>query len=158
MNKIYYANFVMKRIAFECDTEKNNICTDVIHDKIQRLVSDSGITTSRKNPNKIEVKVTVLKPENGQLVEKDVKVYKIQPPLARMTEVEFTEEQCSLLDGIPYELRDAFTQYAWEHGHSSGYEEVINYLQELVSEFKPAIDKLINRVKLCSTCKSPSGY
>lgn len=65
----------------------------------------------------------------------------------RMTEQEFIEEQDQLLLAFPKELRGTFAYYAWEKGHSSGYEEVINYLYSLRSTFKKPIEQLVERVQ-----------
>lgn len=146
MNRIYNATFNNTTYSFEADTDKDNICVNVLQNKLEELVRKSGLTTPRKEPKTISVKLTVLKVDNGILVEKPVKVYQIQPPLTRMNEQEFAEEQVAILKDIPDELVMPFRQWAWEHGHSSGYEEVICILRNMVDEFQPSIDQLIRRL------------
>ncbi len=48
--------------------------------------------------------------------------------MARMTEEEFNKEQADLLGGIPPELHSALQHFAWDKGHSAGYEEVVGVL------------------------------
>ncbi len=64
-----------------------------------------------------------------------------------MTEQEFAAKQKELLQGIPPEFHGALSYYAWEEGHASGFEEVINHLQILVAELEQPIKVYTKRIK-----------
>lgn len=102
---------------------------------LERIVREAGIKAARKDPQKINISVARLKPPktphaDWQIV--PLGLYQIMPPLTRMTQEEFDGESRQLLLRIPPLLHAALRQLAWEHGHSSGLEEVFNYLQEFV--------------------------
>jgi hypothetical protein len=67
------------------------------------------------------------------------------PP--RMTEKGFNEAQDFILSGVPKEFHSAFSQMAYERGHSSGYEEVIICLRELVGDLKEPIATFQKRIR-----------
>jgi hypothetical protein len=58
-----------------------------------------------------------------------------------MTGEEFEAKQKEELKGLPEEFHSFVRMFAYEHGHSSGYDEVLNYVLELASELKPAVEK-----------------
>jgi len=64
---------------------------------------------------------------------------KFEPYPPRMTEEEFNIAKDKLLEELPKEFRNWASSRSWEDGHSSGYEEVINYLREYVAELKEPI-------------------
>lgn len=61
------------------------------------------------------------------------------PP--RMESEEFYQTQDKLLADVPQEFRGFLTHLAWEEGHSNGYEEVLNLLKSLISDFMEALTK-----------------
>ncbi len=46
-----------------------------------------------------------------------------------------------LLEQVPPEFKSVFSYYAYDKGHYAGEEEELITLENLISEFKPAIDK-----------------
>ena len=50
-----------------------------------------------------------------------------------MTDTEYQKQRNALLKRIPKEYRDGTAQYAWEQGHSCGYQEVLIVLEEIVT-------------------------
>ena len=58
-----------------------------------------------------------------------------------MTAEEFSIKQAELLKSLPEEFHSFVRYYAYEHGHSSGYEEVLGIVQSLVYELEPVIEK-----------------
>jgi len=61
--------------------------------------------------------------------------FKQAPPTPpRMTKDEFAAKQTELLKDIPKQFHGALSYLAWEDGHSSGYENVLNCLQNLIDE------------------------
>lgn len=60
--------------------------------------------------------------------------------IRQLDEKELYEERKSeLLNKIPKEFHNFVSQYAWENGHSSGYDEVINIMSELICRLHPCI-------------------
>ena len=53
----------------------------------------------------------------------------------------FEKRQDELLAQLPEEFRSYVSGRAWESGHSSGYQEVLNYLEDLIFHLTPAIEK-----------------
>jgi hypothetical protein len=124
-------------INFRAGENRQSLYRDVAQDAVRK----AGITTPRKDPKTVHVKMFVLKIDNGQLKREEITGYDVTPPMVRMTENEFYQEREELVMELPVEFHSAVNQMAWEHGHSAGYEEVINYLRELVSNLKPCIEK-----------------
>jgi len=72
------------------------------------------------------------------------------PP--KMTDEEFTKQQDEILSKLPEEFKGALSYMAYERGHSSGKEEVIGILKELVSDLQDAINAFEKRIK--EECRS----
>lgn len=51
-----------------------------------------------------------------------------------MTESEFMERHGEILAKIPSNFHPAVSWYAWEHGHATGYQAVLEILSEIVNE------------------------
>lgn len=64
-----------------------------------------------------------------------------------MTSKEFNEKEKELLDTIPFEFRSTLSYMAYERSHSSGYDEVFDTLQSLVSDLTSAINSFADRLK-----------
>jgi len=73
------------------------------------------------------------------IYEKTCKDFQPIPP--RMTSEEFNVKQDELLSELPEEFRSFVSSYAYDHGHSAGYEEVIGIMSGLVSDLKEPIRK-----------------
>jgi hypothetical protein len=56
-----------------------------------------------------------------------------------MTAHEFKLRQDALLEDVPMHFRGWISYYAWEQGHSAGYEEVLIYITELVDGIKECL-------------------
>ena len=83
--------------------------------------------------------------ECNEAEEKTCKKFLAYPPV--MTHNEFINKKAEILKDIPKELHNALSGMAWERGHSAGYEEVINYLADLVNELKEPITQLETRIR-----------
>lgn len=99
------------------------------------------LTTPRKNPQTVDVKVCGLSIKEGKLERSTGCTFKITPPLERMTEEEYTTEMKAILDTIPESFRSFVSIYSYEHGHSAGYEEIILIANNLVNALKPCIEE-----------------
>lgn len=56
-----------------------------------------------------------------------------------MTTHEFERRQFTIIANVPLPFWAALSAYAWDVGHSSGYEEVLGVLGELVQKLSPCI-------------------
>ena len=56
-----------------------------------------------------------------------------------MTDKEFSEQKQIYLNRLPLQFRSAVDYYCWEKGHSYGYQEVINYIQDMVAMLEKPI-------------------
>ena len=63
-----------------------------------------------------------------------------------MTEAEFTERQKEILEKVPPEFWGNLSYYAYYHGHSSGYEEILSYLDDIVEGLKDPIKNFEHRL------------
>jgi len=63
-----------------------------------------------------------------------------------MEQALFEQKQEKSLAEIPEEFRSFVRTHAWEQGHSCGYQEVLNYVEDMVWSLKPAIEKFQKRV------------
>lgn len=77
--------------------------------------------------------------------EKTCKQFKATPP--RMTQYEFETTQETLLKDVPDEFRGTISYRAWERGHSAGYEEVIAYVREMITDLQSPIKKFEDRIR-----------
>ena len=57
-----------------------------------------------------------------------------------MTQEEFEKKQAEALEFISKEFHKPIKDFAWEIGHSSGFDEVLFHVDDLVDHFKPAIE------------------
>lgn len=62
-----------------------------------------------------------------------------------MTRDEFDKREAEILTAIPEEFHSFVRTLAWEYGHSSGYDEVLNYDETFVWSLKPAIEAFQKR-------------
>jgi hypothetical protein len=157
MSQTFVATFekhIMKdEVYFEADP-KDSKSSLSIRGNVERIIRKSGYTTPRKNPKMLLVNVYSLCAKDGKriLTRSHHSNFEIYPPLARMTEDEFNEEQEKLLKDIPKEFHGAFPGVAWDNGHSAGLEEVISVLSDLISNFKQPIEDYGKR--LVEECKN----
>ncbi len=91
-----------------------------------------NLTTSRANPQQVKLKVYRLDIEKGVLVRQFVGEESVMPYLEKMTQAEYDQEMASLLEELPIAFHNFVNREAWDQGHSSGLEEVINIAGRLV--------------------------
>jgi len=144
--KMYAAVIDGKETVFEADPSASENSSESVKWATERVVRESGLTTPRSNPQTVRVRVEAFGVKDGKMVRTLYRDYDIRPPLARMTDAEYVEERDSALLDVPCEFCPVLSDMAWERGHSSGYEEVINYLLELVAELKPVIESYGKRM------------
>lgn len=100
----------------------------------------SGLTTNRKEPTNIKVRVFRQEIEGGKIKDSLVADYSVTPAYGPMTEVEYVSELQDLLAHVPKAFQPFVRQRSWEEGHSSGYEAVIQHADGLITDLKPAIE------------------
>lgn len=110
------------------------------------IVADAGYTTHRNESKPIVVKIKTVSVKDLKIVYGPERLLQVMPPLQRMTEEEFIEEQETLLKDIPEEFQPFLRTQAWDEGHSAGYEEVINILQALSYAIKKPIEDYTKRL------------
>lgn len=64
----------------------------------------------------------------------------------RMTEAEFAKEQEDYLKCLPPELRSPVAYYAYEKGHSAGYEDILSHVKQLVEMLNLPVAALVKRL------------
>lgn len=116
---------------------------DVAADAVRK----SDIRTPRRNPQTVKVQMYRMDIEDGQLVRRSLGGYNIMPYMEAMTEKEFSQERDELLADIPQEFHSYISSQAYERGHSSGMEEVINYMKDIVSSIRQPIADYTARLK-----------
>lgn len=110
-------------------------------------VRKAGLTTSRKDPQTVKVKVFVLGILKGAIHRESAGQYDITPPLERMTEQEYAEEMKEILADLPEAFRSYVESEAYEDGHSAGYEEVVTLARNMASSLKRPIAEYTESLK-----------
>lgn len=59
---------------------------------------------------------------------------------------EFNTRMDQELEGLPPEFKQMVSCMAWEHGHSAGYGEVINYAMDFGGQVKDAVNAYNKRL------------
>lgn len=113
------------------------------NDAIRKL----GLKCPRsKSPKTVGADVYAQRVSNGKIVEARIWSGMIPLPLVDMTEEEFRAERKLLLEGVPAEFIEYIINESWGRGHSSGYEEVINYVKGMVGDLMPIIRDYTKRI------------
>lgn len=109
--------------------------------KAEAVVRNLGITSPRKDPITVPVRIQQLIIKNGKLERTTGTTYNVQPPLERMTDDEYNEEMAEILKSIPPDFHQFINTQAYERGHSSSHEECVNIARSLASDLLPCINK-----------------
>lgn len=113
----------------------------------QKIVRDTNIRTSRKNPEKVTISLYRLNIIKGKLQKTKLGDYKVTPYLAPITLEEFNQESEEILSEIPAEFHSYIRQEAWDRAHSSGMEEVLNIITRMVDGLAEPIAEYAERMK-----------
>lgn len=115
----------------------------------EQAVRDAGITTPRNAETRtVRVRVHELTIEKGALKRSHGVDFDITPPMARMTDDDYTRELAEALDGLPPEFAAFVSEKAYDDGHSAGYEEVVSLARGMAYSLKQAVDKYNARLKI----------
>lgn len=108
-------------------------------DLCNEAVRAYGIKTSRSEPVDIKVQLFRLEIVKGKIERKLSGVYRITPPLERMTQAEYDSEMADTLKYVPVEFHEYVHGEAYDRGHSSGMEECVNIASSIVDSLLPCI-------------------
>lgn len=103
-------------------------------------VREAGITTSRKNPQTVQIEVRILRIELGQIKRGNPWVFDITPPLMSLTEDDFNAEMTEILSVLPPEFADFVRQKSFDEGYAM-YEKMLSIASTLTNELDPVIKK-----------------
>lgn len=113
---------------------------------VSSVVGESGKKTHRNIPKKIAVEILELQIVKGEMKQRHYCTLEVDLPVAPLTTDEFNDESNTILEDVPEEFHKALCKMAWDQGHSSGYESVLSYLDDLVSEMKDPIKQYTERL------------
>lgn len=119
-----------------------NPCMDIAEEAIRA----AGLTTPRATPQTVSIEVFKLTVEGGKMQRKSMGYYKVNLPLAAMTDDEYTVELNTAVSGLPPEFADWVKNKAWDDGHSGGYENVVSLAGGMADGLERAIAKYANRI------------
>lgn len=110
---------------------------------MRRLIDKHDITvpydTEDEDITPVYGSVFKMEAVDGELKETYWTAISAIPSRARLMDEQFGAAQSKALEDLPTEFHAFIRQNAWEHGHSAGFEEVLNYVRELVHGLGPAI-------------------
>lgn len=110
---------------------------DEVRQMVQQVVYAAKLTTPRKNPVDIKVKVFEQTIKDGKIVETPCGSLDITPPLEPMTRQEYDEEIRGILADLPASFHSFVSHQLSERDVS--YEESVGIARELVDGLRPAI-------------------
>ena len=126
----------------EIRDERSSRILEEVRSMAQQVVWGAKLTTPRKNPQTIKVKVYEQTIREGKISEAGWSQFDIQPLLEPMTGAEYAVEVTEVLTSLPHEFHNFVSQRA--EGHSS-YEERIQVNREIVESLEKAITSYRNR-------------
>jgi hypothetical protein len=113
----------------------------------ERLIRRLGLTTERNDPKTIKVAVFSLQIVKGKMERRSAGSYDVQPSLKRMTSDEYNAEMKEILADLPEEFHGFISHTAYEDGHSSGYEEVVQIARSLAHDLLPCVKNYTKKLK-----------
>lgn len=124
-----------------------------------RAVLDMAKEQNEPNDNRtVAVKVLEHVIVDGKMTTKYVFTKTIQPYTRRLTQEEYENQLCQIVDELPEEFRGFVLKRAWDDGHSSGYESVLAIADEIAFELKEPIRLYAKRItELDKTLKKQRG-
>lgn len=117
---------------------------------MQSLANDALHSTTIRDEygksNPVEVAVCRQKIQDGKLLEVMIGRYSAYPLKNPMSAEAFISEEEKGLAEIPAEFHSVIREWAWDKGHSSGYDEVVSILRELAGSLKKPIEAFKERL------------
>jgi hypothetical protein len=112
-------------------------------------VRKAGLTTPRANRQKVKVGLFQLVIRDGKLDRRPCGTKEVMPFLERMTEAEYDSEILLELRQLPEAFHSFVRNHAYEHGHSSGFEEMTSIANELISNLVPCVKEYKTQIGNC---------
>ena len=84
---------------------------------------------------------------DGKLDRRPCGTKEIMPFLERMTENEYDAEIAEQLSELPEAFHGFVKNHAYDHGHSSGFEEMIGIANELISNLVPCVKEFRTQLR-----------
>jgi len=137
-NGIFVCSIQGSEKFFEANPSEKDWSSNSVKSEVQSIVSKSGMTTSRKNPETINITVESLATKDGKITRSTYRTFTIQIPIAPMTKAEFETEWDALLAILPKEFQSAVA--ALVYGTADGYESRMEGLLNCVQLLTPAIE------------------
>ena len=103
-----------------------------LRQKLNTIVRDAGIRTSRTSPQIVSVDCHRLSIEKGQIRRDWAGNYAIMPPLEDRTADELAQEKAEMLRAIPVEFHNYVNTLVYEQCEGQCDDVIINTLQEWV--------------------------
>lgn len=119
------------------DIERNR--NFLIEQECGRFLSHLGVTAPYSNPQYARIVVNSVTIKDGKLVQGHPLYYDVSIPSARMTDEEYRAEMDDILAPLPKAFRSYVESEAYDRGHSSGMEEVVNIARGIAFNLLPFI-------------------
>ena len=116
------------------------------YDSIARnAVSKSGLRCARNETKGVKVRISKLSLMNGQVQRHEIYSTNVQLPYEPLTQVDYDIEMEELLSVLPEEFRGFVKSFAYDRGHGSGYEEIVDIAQSVVDGLLPCVENYKNK-------------
>lgn len=116
---------------------------------VQKYMRDNNVTCPRNDLKVWIVNLYKLVISKGKMERHLVQnSLSVSVPLARMTSEEYHKEMDEITSCLPKEFADWVSSLSYEHGHSAGYEEVLNYAREYTHSLLPVIESYKKRLEI----------
>lgn len=127
-------------------TETKNWQLDIANEVVKRYGKKSAYNKQEFCDVKIEKFVCSINQADWQTVSERLKV---ELPRSPMQADDFEMEASEILKDIPESFANWIRGWAYDNGHSAGYEEILGYVSELAESLSPAIsqyrEEIINK-------------
>ena len=118
---------------------------NIIRSMVQDVVWNSKLTTPRKNPQTIKVKVFEQSIQNGLMVEKFCNEFDIQLALERMTGEDYDNEVNEIVSCLPFEFK-GFVLNTLANVERASFEENVDTAREIVRRLAPTVEGYTERI------------
>lgn len=106
-----------------------------------------GVLNNPGDTSSVSIDVEYGYTSNGQLHYRKINTRYISPFNRARTREEYEKELKEILSEIPAEFHSFVENFAYEHGHASGYDEVLGIANDLTSGLKPCIQKFVTEFR-----------
>jgi len=126
--------------------EYANLSRDDYRNFCATVVRNKGLVTHRNNPQYVNVGLYIVAAQKGAVQRSLIGTYDIMPNFMSMTFDEYQVELDDIINELPEEFRRFVSSYAYEEGHSSGFESVLNIARDITDRLAEPIANFRNRL------------